>query len=153
MSDRDTKPGPKHLRTKANSAGAGTFADDTDWAGTNTTIPLADRGPIPLRRHDGAGTVTKVMVMYVAFDASGARINRSNFACTLRPCGQFARPDGGVPGHELVQWDGADSTAVPPNSWRTVDLPGGIDQFSVRLSSFANIPGTATELRVYYVEC
>jgi hypothetical protein len=153
MSDRYTKPGPKHLRTKANSAGAGTFADDTNWAATNTLIPLADRGPIPLRRHDGAGGVSKVMVMYVALDAAGARVNRGNFVCSMTPTGQFTRPDDAAPNHDVIQWDGADSTLVPPNSWRTIDLPGGIDQFSVRLHTFANIPGTATELRVYYLEC
>lgn len=154
MSDRYTKTGPKHLRTKANSAGAGTFADDADWAGTNTEIPLDDRGPVPLRRHDGAGTVSKVLVMYAAFNAAGERLDRTNFTSSMTPVGQFVRPEDVVsPGHEMLQWDGADSAAVPPNSWRVMDLPGGIDQFSVRLHTFANIPATATEIRVYYLEC
>jgi hypothetical protein len=137
------------LRVKDNDSGAGTFADDPDYAGTNTAPAAAERINIPAQYSGGGGKTASLQVYLVAVSATDVAVDRGSFSVTLtatevsRTVGNEATY-GGSP--EFVI-DATPLAAVTLN--RKVSIPLDKGQYALRLSTFANIPGTAAEIRVY----
>lgn len=152
-------PGWKFLRVKANSAGAGTFADDTDYArapGTELAGSLSK--PIPRDRLDGGGNTVKVWIGVQMYDANGAPVDRGATACTydITVVEQFDRPSDPTPGATMARPGVVTQEGEPVNATlnraELVEMRGHAKRFAVRLSNFANIPATAVTAEVYYAE-
>ena len=143
-------PGWKLLRIVPNDGGAGSFSDDTDWCSTAVDLPVDESTGVQRYRSDSSAPVTAVEVVASAFDAGGARIARGSGTLTLTGMQWVRRPEqdrgtaAGVTVYSVPQ------TTVPLESPRQFRLAGEVERFSVRLSAYTSMPGTANHIRVYW---
>jgi hypothetical protein len=119
----------------------GTFDDDTDWAGTVTAPP--DLKSLTSRNPNGRDNTMSLWVGYEVLD-DGAPLARGTMSCTLTVVMSCK-----VAGLERqVIMDAGSQTSAAPNTLYKIDVKPG-DLFTVRISSAANEPVTADELRIY----
>lgn len=144
------------------AAPAGTFADETDWAGTNT-VPTTGLTGLPHERRRSGQHLESISLWVVALDGSGALLGRGSpvMNWTIQMV-QIARyPD------DFIFDTGAARTTAPPLSSsvvvdslglstgvtlnREIELSGrAIRRFTTRFSGFTNVPGTAATLLVFW---
>ena len=138
------------LRVKANDGGAGSFSDDDDYAGTNTIPPLGEMVSLPGQLSYTDFKTTRLIVMVVAVDSSDAFVNRGSmtFSVDLIESPRTAGDEDTYAGSPIVVTD--DTSLAGQTLNRRIPLSASKGRFGVRLHTFANIPGTAEELRVYY---
>ena len=137
------------FRVKANSGTAGNFGDDTDYAGTNTA-PAADALiDVPKRIGETDVRTTGAEIVVLALAADGSLVNRSTFTFSVQLV--EVAPLVGNP----VAYVGASTGVIDQASIasatanRVVRLVLQRGRYAIRLHTFANIPGTANELRIY----
>jgi len=137
------------LRVKPNSAGAGTFADDTDFAGTNVAPPSVDIVNVPGQLSSTDHATQRISVMVVAVGAADVQIARGTYTCVVDfvEVARTQENEQDYAGLVTFVIDSVPLADVPLNRKVEVDLEKG--QYTVRLTTFANIPAAALELRVY----
>lgn len=141
------------LRAKANDGAPGTFADDPDYAGTNTVPPQDElqsfQGQLA---YNGGFRTRKLVVMVIPVDANDAPVDRGafGFSITLTEVAQtsgneleFQPPP---PGPVFVI---DDEPVRGQTSSRRIVFEIEKGQYGFRLSDFVAVPATAEELRVY----
>lgn len=150
------------LLKRIEAAAPGTFNDETDWAGTNTA-PTTGLAGLPHNRRRSNEDLDFISLWVVALNASGALLNRGSpvMTWTVQTVQVVRYPD------DIIFDTGADrTTAAPISSSVVVDSAGvstnvtlnreirvecrAMRRFTTRFSGFANVPGTATELLVFW---
>ena len=151
----------QHLKTLT-AAPAGTFADETDWAGTNT-VPTTGLTGIPHERRRSNEDLEFISLWVVALNGAGALLGRGSPAMgwTIQMVQVVRYPD------DLIFDTGADRTTAAPLTTSVVVDSAGIStnvtlnreiqlecramrRFTTRFSTFTNVPGTAASLLVFW---
>lgn len=140
------------LRVKDNDSGPGTFADDTDWAGTNVLPPESELVYISAQNNTASSASTSLVVMMVAVDTSDDPVDKGTFTVAIQLVEKCRTSDNedtflgsSVP---TFVADGASTASYTLNRRLLFNnlKPGA---FTIRLHTFANIPATANEIRIY----
>lgn len=150
------------LLKRIEAAAPGTFNDETDWAGTNTA-PTTGLAGLPHNRRRSNEDLDFISLWVVALNASGALLNRGSpvMTWTVQTVQVVRYPDD-----IIFDTGAARTTAAPISSSVVVDSAGvstnvtlnreirvecrAMRRFTTRFSGFANVPGTATELLVFW---
>ena len=144
------------------AAPAGTFADETDWAGTNT-VPTTGLTGLPAERRRSDEDLDFISIWVVALNGAGALLGRGspvmNWTVQMVQVARF--PD------DFIFDTGTARTTAPPLRTSTVIDSTGVStgvtlnreirlearamrRFTTRFSGFANVPGTAETLLVFW---
>lgn len=142
------------LRTKTDET-----ADDPDWAGTNTspTEPIGGADIlVPATEEDPESHVsmTAVEIVVLAVTAARVPVNRGTGTVDVQIVQVIPRDRpqlGGTPGDAVLVVDSAAVAAVPLNRPVTFALNGS-QQWTVRLTNDATLPGATDRLEVWYRE-
>lgn len=135
-------------RVVANNGGAGLFSDDVDFVTENT--PPASTLGVQAQDFVSSKAPANMAVFVQAVDADGAPVARGgSSSMTITVIEQCTTRGNeitfGGPGEFIL--GSAELTGVPLQRRIGIRLEKG--RYFVRLSGFAGMPVTATELRVY----
>lgn len=148
-------PGWKLLRVIENNGSDGSFDADTNWCDTAVDIPVDVATSVQRYRSDsGAVAVASAEVMISAFDEDGARVARGSGTVTITPMQWIRRPPNDLEdtpaGAVGITVDGEAAEDSPLDRPISMRMYGLTERFTVHLSEFTAIPGTANHLRVYW---
>ena len=143
-------PGWKLLRIVPNDGGAGMFTDDTDWATTAADLPADASTGVQRYRSDNSAPVGAVEYFISAFTAAGVRVARGSATVTATPMQMVRRPEQAHGASKHITVDGVPTTSVVLDRPYQARIVGEVERFTVRLSDYTAIPGTAEHLRIYW---